>query len=175
MNEYNPHFAEKLIEAAEYISHNLEEVESQRTVLYLSFLSCEISLKFILENAGYEIIKIIKFSHKIKELLDEISINVEFKRQVTPQEKMWISAAAIRGTTVCYQEMKSTVGKILALEEKSVSKYPTEIRYGRNIYHYPPEILLDTAKGVLNWANENTGNLRVKQLNNQCGRNKCTR
>lgn len=59
MPEFNLGFSQKLIEAAKAIkSNDLTDLEAKRTVLYLSLLSIEISLKAIMEKAGITISKL---------------------------------------------------------------------------------------------------------------------
>ena len=51
--EYNIEFSGKLIEAAKVLQDSdSSNKESNRATLYLSLLSCEISLKALLEKAG---------------------------------------------------------------------------------------------------------------------------
>lgn len=162
MNEYNLEFAKKLIEAADFISIDLNEIEAKRTVLYLSLLSCEISLKFVLDNAGYEISKIKSFNHRISQILDEITSKIELFREIAPGDKRWTPASIIRAKSINFGEAQSTVGAILTATE--TSKYPNEIRYGDNLYHYPPSVMLDTAKKVNEWAKDNQGKFRSKNI-----------
>jgi hypothetical protein len=64
MPEYSLGFSQKLIDAAEMLKANgLSDVEAQRTVLYLSLLSIEISLKAIMEEAGVTTGRLRSLSH----------------------------------------------------------------------------------------------------------------
>lgn len=53
MAQYDLKFAERLAQvAAQLVADDITSVDAQRTVLYLSLLSMEISLKAMLEQAG---------------------------------------------------------------------------------------------------------------------------
>jgi len=65
-----------------------------------------------------------------------------------------------RAKSINFGEAQSTVGAILTATE--TSEYPNEIRYGDNLYHYPPSVMLDTAKAVNTWAKDNQGKFRIK-------------
>ena len=67
-------FSERLIEAAEsfFNIQNNSADEVARAVLYLSLLSCEISLKALLEQAGFPIKEIKKRSHDLEGLLEDV-------------------------------------------------------------------------------------------------------
>ena len=53
MPEYNLEFSKNLIEAAGFVLQKGEvSVDAKRTILYLSLLSCEITMKALLEKAS---------------------------------------------------------------------------------------------------------------------------
>lgn len=162
MNEFHLEFAEKLTEAADFIAQDLEEIDSKRTTLYLSLVACEISLKFVLENAGFTIKEIKKFNHDISKILNEITVSVEIFRLVQGVGEKWTPASTILGKLIMYGEAESTVGEILTSKNDEVSTYPNQIRYGEYIRHFPPEVILETAKLVHDWAKEYSGKFRIK-------------
>lgn len=150
--EYSSEFAKRLIEAAEAFSVNSSTLnEADRTVLYLSCLSCEISLKALLENAGYSLKELKKISHNLSSLLNEVS---SCKFAATGQK-----ATSIRSKEVIQNTSNGTVGTLLTAEISGASQYPNEIRYGEIINHYPPKLMLNCAKIVNKWCKLNTGNL----------------
>ena len=59
MAEYDIAFGERLAETARIVAADgLEQLDAQRTVLYLSLLSVEITLKALLEHAGIPVTEI---------------------------------------------------------------------------------------------------------------------
>jgi hypothetical protein len=163
MSEYSLEFSEKLIEAAELVAKiDLEEIESKRTVLYLSLLSCEITIKALLEKAGYSVKTIKLHSHKLSALLKEIGI-CEIYKDVTPGCKKWIRATEIRSITIDYRFSNATAGNLLTGEKSGASIYPNQIRYGDKLAHYPPEVMLEVAKAIVDWAKIYWGKIRIAQ------------
>lgn len=160
MPEYDIGFSEKLIEAGNLIlkeDHN--SVDAHRTVLYLSLLSCEITLKALLEKAGMQVNIIRKRSHKLQELLLDLSkckVLVEIGNT-----KRWVSASRIRGQVVDKRFANSTIGSLLEAESKGASRYPNQIRYGGKIVHYPPTMMLETAAKTMQWAREHWDTIKI--------------
>ena len=73
MSEFNLDFSRHLIKTAQIIANNdLSDIEAKRTVLYLSLLSSEISLKALLEKSGISISRLKKLSHSHKKLIEEL-------------------------------------------------------------------------------------------------------
>jgi len=163
MPEFNLAFSEKLIEAATLISKNdLTEIESKRTVLYLSLLSCEITIKALLEKAGITIKKIKSHSHNLSELLKEIG-NCEIHKELSPSCSKWIRATEIRSITIDSRFSNATAGNLLTAESKGASVYPNQIRYGDKLTHYPPEVMLEVAKAIVAWAKAYFEKIRIAQ------------
>lgn len=151
--EYSPEFALRLIESAESLFDNSNDKdEAGRAVLYLSCVSCEISLKALLEAVGYVPKELKSLSHRLDKLLDEVSscVNIETGN----------AAASIRAKTVVPDTENGTVGTMLTAEMSGASVYPNEIRYGKAVKHFPPEAMLNCAKAVSQWCTENVGSLR---------------
>jgi len=71
--EYSLDFSQRLIEAARsFVGKDKINDETGRTVLYLSLLSCEISLKALLEQAGYTREELKKRSHDFSGLIKDL-------------------------------------------------------------------------------------------------------
>ena len=152
MSEYNMGFSVKLIEAARFVAdEGLDSVDAIRTVLYLSKLACEITLKALLEKAGRPAVEIKKYQRDLAKLLVELS-KCEVQEEVTKGSLSWVPAVRLRGEPVDNQYADATVGNILTSEERGASKYPDGIRYGNNFRDYPPELWLKTAIAIINWA-----------------------
>lgn len=160
MAEFNLGFSEKLIEAAELVaSDGITEFDTLQTVIYLSLLSSEISLKTLLEQAGYSVKVIRKCSHDLKQLLDSLG-SCEVKVEIVPGNLRWVSASRLRGKVVDPAYGDATVGAMIEKAEKEASVYPNKIRYGESIQHFPPELVLKMAKTIFDWAKENIGNIK---------------
>ena len=72
MMEYKIDFSERLIESAQFLQKNKRaSSEADRTILYLSCVACEISLKALLEKAGMPVADIKRMRHNLAELLEE--------------------------------------------------------------------------------------------------------
>lgn len=95
MAEYDIAFGERLAEAARMVeAEGLVELDAQRTVLYLSLLSTEITLKAMLERAGKPVGDIRARSHRLSELLDDLG-QCEVEVEIAPGTKQYVSASRI--------------------------------------------------------------------------------
>ncbi len=160
MAEFNLGFSEKLIEAADLVAGDgITEFDSLQTVIYLSLLSSEISLKALLEQAGYSVKAIRKCSHDLKQLLDTIG-SCEVEVEFVPGNLRWVSASRLRGKVVDPAYGDASVGAMIVKAAKEASTYPNNIRYGESIQHFPPDQVLKMAKVILNWAKGHIGNIR---------------
>ena len=149
---YSFEFAKRLTEAAESVFQDSAELdEAGRTILYLSCLSCEISLKALLERSGYSSKELKKLSHNLSALLAEVS-SCSFAS--TDQK-----ASSIRSKEVVPGTANGTIGTLLESEISGGSVYPNEIRYGDVVRHYPPEAMLNCAKAVSDWCIQHDGSL----------------
>ncbi len=73
MAEYNIGFSKKLIEAACAVAaEDLSDLDAVRTVLYLSSLASEITLKALLEKVGIPVKDIKSRGHSLSKLLTDI-------------------------------------------------------------------------------------------------------
>jgi HEPN domain-containing protein len=148
--EFSFEFSERLIESAEgLLEFSSDKDEAGRAILYLSCLSCEISMKALLERSEYTIRELKRFSHKLHELLDEITRC----GHSTPDKR----ASSIRSKEVLSGVANGTVGSLLVSQIENASTYPNEIRYGEIVSHFPAQTMLQCAKVVLNWCKENNG------------------
>jgi hypothetical protein len=55
-----------------------------------------------------------------------------------------------------------TVGALLKGEEQGASKYPSEIRYGELVRHFPSILMLKCASVVCAWCKENISIIKRK-------------
>ncbi len=155
--EYSIDFSERLIEAADsFIGKTEPECETNRAVLYLSLVSCEVSLKYALEKAGFAANSLRTRSHNFSALLSDFCKCKIWNSDVN----RWESAIAIasvvvvsevRGVEIC----NGTIGSLLDHDNENISKFPNSIRYGDKINHYDPLVMLDCAKAVAKWVRKN--------------------
>jgi HEPN domain-containing protein len=159
--EYNLAFSEKLADAARFvISDGLDDEGSRQTVLYLSLLSAEISIKAILEKAGQPIPKIRARSHNFELLLKDLSA-CEVQSQIAPGYLYWISASDVRAQTVDPNFGDATIGTLLEGEKRGASRYPNEVRYGEHLKHFPAEIMCKMSFKLLAWCKLHWESIRV--------------
>ncbi len=160
MPEYHMGFGQKLIEAGNFIlKEDSHSADACQAVLYLSLLSCEITLKALLEKAGMQVDIIRKRSHKLHELLLDLGrckVLVEIGNT-----RRWVSASRIRGRVVDKRFANATIGNLLQAESKGASTYPNQIRYGPKRRHYPPRLMLKTAASTMQWAREHWDTIRI--------------
>ncbi len=161
MAEYNTGFSEKLIDAAHAVAaEGSMDIDAIRTVLYLSSLASEITLKALLEKAGMPVEKIKARGHNLSGLLIDLG-KCQIQAEVTAGSRSWVSATRLRSKVVDNRYSDATVGKLLTGEERGASKYPNELRYGDHFEDYPPELKLGAAKTVLEWAKEHWEDIRL--------------
>jgi len=163
MAEYNIEFAEKLAEIAGLVvADGLSDFNAIQTVLYLSLLSTEISLKSMLERAGNPVAEIRARSHRLADLLTDLG-RCEVEVEVTPGKRMYIPASCLRSIPLKHDGAKSTVGRVIDAEKQQrVSTYPNQIRYGEVLHHYPPEAVAQMAAEVVAFAHQHWQSIRVK-------------
>ncbi len=157
--EYSMDFSNRLIESAELLFKNSpEKKEANRTILYLSCVSCEISLKVLLEETGYSQKELKSFGHGLSNLLDEVASCV-FKKYPYPTNVANRKASGIRSKVVIENTANGTVGTLLKLHS-GASVHPNQIRYGQNVRHFPPSDMLACAKVVSEWCDKHKDNLK---------------
>lgn len=162
--EYNIGFAKQLLEAANGLKgagHIIEE--SKRAVLYLSLLSIEVSLKYLLEKAGIPIKDIKNRSHNIELLLSDLD-GCEIISGSIGNDGRYVPATRIRSRIVNPAYGDATIGNLLQGESKGASQYPNQIRYGPMPRHYPSDLMLECAVKVIEWAEQEGQTIRVRHV-----------
>lgn len=154
MAEFSLGFSEKLVEAGQFVANQDDDtVDAQRTVLYLSCLSCEIALKALLERCGKPSKEIRRVRHDLARLLADVG-KYRVKEEITKDCLSCVPATRLRAVTVDDRFQNATVGAILSAEQKGASKYPTKVRYGPMVQHFPAAIVLETARLLVDWARD---------------------
>ena len=75
---------------------------------------------------------------------------------------MFVPATCLRSCTLWHGDAEITVGTIIDAESQSASKYPSQIRYGDVLIHYPPEVVAHMAAKVSAFARQHWQSIRVK-------------
>lgn len=159
--EYSIEFGKRLIDASKsFITTGQANEESGRAMLYLSLLSCEITLKALLEKAGFTIKELKSRSHDLKGLLTDICF-CELTGSGIGSSKPF-SASKLLSQEVIKNTYNGTVGALLEAEATGASKYPNDIRYGDLVKHFPPMVMLECAIVVSRWAEENINSIKLK-------------
>jgi hypothetical protein len=162
MAEYDIAFGERLAETACMVAaEGLTSLDAQRTVLYLSLLSTEISLKAMLERAGKPVSQIRSRSHRLAELLSDLG-GCEVEVDVVPGRKQYVSASRLRGCPLKHEAAECTVGAVIDAESQGASTYPNRVRYGDVLRHFPAEVVAETASQVSAFARQHWNSLRIK-------------
>jgi len=156
---YSLEFSKRLLEAARALAEEASgKNEAGRAVLYLSLLSCEITLKALLEKAGFSVKHLKKRSHDLRGLLKDIC-HCELTGTGIGNSKPF-RASRLLARAVILNTFNGTVGALLHAEDLGVSKYPSDIRYGDLISHFPPMVMLECASVLLSWAEDNIGMIK---------------
>ena len=160
MPTYDIQFANKLAEVSvTLIKEQPDQLEARRSVIYLSRLSIELSLKALLERAGKPVELIRKHSHNLRALLTEVD-QCEVLAEVAPGRRLWVPASRLRSVDVSFIGHSITLGMVIEAENHGASVYPNEIRYGENIKDIVPEALAPAALRLSAWIQENWDGLR---------------
>jgi hypothetical protein len=167
MPVFNLGFSEKLIEAAQFVFDDEgDEFDKLQTILYLCHLSCEITLKALLEKAGKPIQDIRACSHDFNKMFQPFFLEVETYREVGNNIYRWGPAGHIGCDQTKEGSYKSTdiyepTVRAMLTDERT-SRYPSNLRYaGDNISSYPPQELIKAAKILLNDAHKYWDNIRL--------------
>ena len=137
MTEYDIAFGKRLAETARMVaSVGLAALDAQRTVLYLSLLSTEITLKALLEHAVMPVSDIRTRSHRLAELLSDLG-QCTVEVEIAPGIKRRVSASCIRAIPIDHGRAQSTVGAVIDAENQEASIYPNQVRYGEVLQHFP--------------------------------------
>jgi hypothetical protein len=162
MAEYDIAFAEKLAEVAGlFVAHGLTDDEAKRTVLYLSLLSTEISLKSMLERAGESVTEIRTRSHRLADLLTDLG-QYEVEIELTPGKCMCVPASRFRFSTFKHGGVEVTIGTVMEVESRGGSTYPIKVKHDDVLRHFPSEVMAQMAATVAAFAREHWQNIRVK-------------
>lgn len=160
--EYSLEFGKRLIDAAKsFVTDDTANDEAGCAVLlYMSLLSCEITLKALLEKAGFAIKELKSRSHDLSGLLTDICF-CELAGSGIGNSKPF-PASRLLSQAVIKNTANGTVGALLEAESLGASKYPNDIRYGDLITHFPPLVMLECATVVSRWAEENINSIKRK-------------
>ncbi|MCB2184724.1 MAG: hypothetical protein KQH63_22085 [Desulfobulbaceae bacterium] len=159
--EFDLEFSKRLIEAANSFGDNKTgENQAARAVLYLSLLSCEISLKALLEQAGFTLKELKKRSHDLNGLLEDICSCELLGTEIGNSKPL--PASSLLSKVVIPDTANGTVGALLRDKSKGKSKYPNNIRYGDLVKHFPAAVMLKCASTVQTWAQENIKTIKRK-------------
>jgi hypothetical protein len=163
MAEYDIAFGERLAETARMVAREgLSELDAQRTVLYLSLLSTEITLKAMLERAGMPLRYIRARSHRLTELLSDLG-QCEVEVEMAPGIKQYASASRIRAIPLSHGSAQLTVGAVIDAESQGASIFPNQVRYGELLRHFPAEVVSQMAAEVSAFAREHWHSIRSGQ------------
>ena len=162
MAEYDIAFGERLAETARMVSgEGLAELDAQRTALYLSLLSTEITLKAMLERAGMPVSAIRARSHRLAELLSDLG-QCEMEVEIAPGARQYVLASRIRAIPLHHGSAQSTVGAVIDAESQSASTYPNQVRYGEVLRHFPAQVVVQMAAEVSVFARKHWQRIRSK-------------
>ncbi len=162
MPEYDIAFGDKLAEVAGLVvADGISDLDAKRTVLYLSLLSTEISLKAMLERAGRHVPKIRALSHRLSDLLVGLG-QCEVEVEVTAGNRMYVPASRLRSCSIKHGDAEVTVGAVIDAESQGASTYPNQIRYGDVLNHYPADVVVQMAVKVVAFAREHWQSIRIK-------------
>lgn len=161
MPEYDISFAEKLasvaaeVEEKDPMAHN-----ARRTAVYLGRLSVEISLKALLERAGFSVSRIRARSHDLRGLLSDLG-ECEIQIETATGEKQWCSASCVRTAVIDFGVGHVPIGELIEADHPNISTYPNEIRYGATVIDYNPILVSQMAVALVDWANSHWNTIRV--------------
>ena len=160
MSEYNLGFSKKLADTSRLVADDgVDSFDAVQTVVYLSLLSCEISLKALLEQSGLSVKQIKSHWHDLNALLREVN-RCEIEVDIANGHLKWVPATRICAIPIKSDGAESTVGKILTGETQGASKYPNQIRYGSGFSSFPPDALIKTASAVVAFAETHWNTIR---------------
>jgi hypothetical protein len=121
----------------------------------------------MLEKAGMPVRDIRRASHRLDYLARLITIHCEIQLISATAPQSWVRASTFRALSVAIDGAYSTVGALLEAENAGASRYPNAIRYGRKIYHFPPQALIAAARALECWSASYYDNIRLITVNRQ--------
>ena len=162
MAEYDIAFGERLAETGRMVmAESLMELDAQRTVLYLSLLSAEITLKALLERAGKPVSEIRARSHRLAVLLSDIG-QCEVEVEIAPGIKQHMPASRIRAIQINHEDAQITLGDVIDAEANGASAYPNQVRYGELLRHFPANVVAQMAYELSVFARKHWNSIRIK-------------
>ena len=153
-------YGRNLSNAESFLNKDEVDDETGRAVLYLSLLSCEISLKAILEKAGYTIKELKIRSHDFSGLIKDLCFCDLLGKGIAGSKPY--TGAELLSEEVDPNIGNGTVGALLNGEKQGASKYPNEIRYGQLVRHFPPMLMLNCASVVCEWCRKNISKIKKR-------------
>lgn len=84
--------------------------------------------------------------------------NCEVPYKTSDTDVRWIPATNINARSFKMGESVMTVGQFLTVE--GASRYPTEVRYGDRVVHFPPDAALKAARTIIQWGRDNWEDIR---------------
>ncbi len=163
MPTYNLGFAKQMNRAAELMtSPGVNDFDEAQAIAYMNLVSIEVTLKAILEKAGWDVAYLRRRSHSLKGLLTD-TCSTEILEEFSPSFSRYTSAARICSIKVTDANgAKGMVGEIINSESRGASKYPNELRYGDKFNHFSPTVLTSAAKAVIDFADKYWDSFRKK-------------
>lgn len=162
MAEYDFEFGERLAETARMVlAEGIVGLDGQRTVLYLSLLSTEITLKAMLERAGKPVTEIRARSHQLPKLLSDLC-KCEVEVEIATGIKRYMAASRIRAIQINHGIAQTTLGAVIDAQNHGASTYPNQVRYGEVLLHFPVDVVAQMASEVSLFAREHWHSIRIK-------------
>jgi hypothetical protein len=159
--EYDIDFAAKLATVANEVDEKDPwAYDARRVTIYLSRLSAEISMKALLERAGFSVQRIRARSHDLRGLLRDIG-ECEIEIEIAPGVMQWCSASCVRAAVIDLGLVHIPIGEIIDAEDRGTSKYPNQIRYGETIVDASPGLVSAMAEVLAKWAKSHWNSIRV--------------
>ena len=161
MSEYNVDFADNLVDAARFVAQQgLDTIDANRTVLYLSQLACEVTLKAMLERAGQPVKQIKGRRHDLAALLVALG-RCTVEEEIARGRLQRVPAARLRSVVLDRRYGNATIGTVLTAEEHGASRYPNQVRYGEGFRSFPPALWLKAAVAASAWARQHWDSIRI--------------
>jgi hypothetical protein len=161
MAEYDIEFAAKLAAVAiEVDEKDPWAYDARRVTVYLSRLSAEITMKALLERAGFPLQRIRARSHDLRGLLNDLG-ECEVEVEIAPSVRRWCSASRVRAAIVDLDFVHIPIGAIIDAEDEGASKYPNQIRYGETVIDFDPWLVASMATVLAKWAKIHWNSIRV--------------
>ena len=116
-----------------------------RAAIYIALVACEIALKAGLEKAGMPVTKIRKHQHSSPACSPNLAV-ARFLWKVSGDQR-----TRIRAIIVDPAFKDATIGHLIEAEKYGASKFPTEIRYGDVVNHFPARVMTALSEQLVDW------------------------